>query len=241
LKKGVYILAALALILVFSCQKKKDPPVNPDLGEAYYPTTIGRYIVYDVDSIIFNEFTYDSTFYKYQIKEKIEEAYTDAQGKPALKMARYIKKYSAAKSYTAMPWVIKCVWQVNVTAKDVQVVEENVRFVKLIFPVKQSSIWNGNAWNTNEEWDYIYSYVDIQESINSISFPKTLCVTQKSFRTLISDQYYIEKYAKDVGLVYREIDDLNFDEVVPLTTPILSVAKKKGTIYKSTVNTYGYE
>lgn len=245
MKKGVYIIELVAILFaiseaVSSC-KKKDPEVKSDLGEAYYPPTIGKYIVYDVDSIVFDEFTYDSTFYKYQIKEKIEEEYTDQQGKPALKLVRYIKKYSAATSYSAMPWTIKDVWQVNITTKDVQVVEENVRFVKLIFPVKKSAEWNGNSMNTIGEWTYTYSYIDTPESINSISFPLVLCVTQKNFCTLISRDYYIEKYAKDIGLVYREIIDLDFDEVVSCSVPVFSIAKKKGIIYKSIVNTYGYE
>ena len=165
----IAILLAISVALS-SCKKKKEPVTKPDLGEAYYPTTIGKYIVYDVDSIVFAEIGYDSTHYKYQIKEKIEEEYTDVQGRPALKMVRYIKKYNAATSYTAMPWTIKDVWQVNVSAKNVEVVEENVRFVKLIFPVKEGSTWNGNSMNTLGEWEYTYSYMDIPESINSISF-----------------------------------------------------------------------
>jgi hypothetical protein len=226
---------------VSSCKKKTDPPVKPDLGEAYYPTTIGKYIVYDVDSIVFDEFTYDSTFYKYQIKEKIEEAYTDAQGKPALKMARYIKKYSATTSYTAMPWIIKDVWQVNVTSKDVQVVEENVRYVKLVFPVKQSSTWDGNIWNTIGSLDYTYSYLDAQETINSNSFAKVLCVTQKFFPTFISREYYIEKYAKDVGLVYKEINDLKLPIATGTNVPVLNITQKSGIVYKSTIVNYGFE
>ena len=236
----IAILLAISVALS-SCKKKKEPVTKPDLGEAYYPTTIGKYIVYDVDSIVFAEIGYDSTHYKYQIKEKIEEEYTDVQGRPALKMVRYIKKYNAATSYTAMPWTIKDVWQVNVSAKNVEVVEENVRFVKLIFPFKEGSTWNGNSMNTLGEWEYTYSYMNIPESINSISFSNVLGVTQKNFRTLISNDYYIEKYAKDIGLVYREINDLDFDEVVPLNTPIFNIAKKKGIVYKLTVISYGYE
>ena len=140
-----------------------------------------------------------------------------------------------------MAWVIKDVWQVNVTPKDVQVVEENVRFIKLIFPVKQSSTWDGNVWNTNGEWDYIYSYVDAQESINSNNFSKVLCVTQKSFPTLISREYYIEKYAKDVGLVYREINDLKLPVATPTNMPVSSIPQKSGIVYKSTIVNYGYE
>ena len=241
MKKGIYILAALALFLVFSCKKKKEPITKPDLGEAYYPTTIGKYVVYDVDSIVFAEIGYAATSYKYQIKEKIEEEYTDMQGRPALKLVRYIKKFDSIVSYSAMPWTIKDVWQVNVSAKNVEVVEENVRFVKLIFPVKKSVEWNGNSMNTLGEWAYTYTSVDNAETINSNNFENVLCVTQKNFPTFISREYYIEKYAKDVGLVYREIIDVKLATVTGTNVPVLSIPDKSGIVYKLTVVNYGYE
>lgn len=242
MKNTPLILSVLLItILVFSCKKKKEPEVV-DTGEAYYPTTLGSYVVYNVDSIVFDEFTYDSTFYKYQIKEKIEEEYTDQQGRPALKLVRYIKKFNAAVSYSAMPWVIKDVWQVNVTKRNVEVVEENVRFVKMIFPVKVNSTWNGNSTNTLDEWIYKYSYMDNSETIGGIPFPKVTMVVQKDFPTLISRQYYTEKYAKEVGLVSREITDITFkDTIVPLGFPLYNVRQKYGKVYKATVTSYGVE
>jgi hypothetical protein len=242
LKKGPFILIILlAGIGIFSCKKKKEP-IKQDLGEDYYPATIGRYVVYDVDSIIYDEFTYDSTHYKYQIKEKIEEQYTDIQGKQAYKLARYIKKFSAAVSYSAMAWSIKDVWQVNVSNKDVQVVEENVRFTKLTFPVKENNTWDGNVNNTNGEQDYKYVYVNSNESVNSVHFDNVASVLEKDFPTFISKEYYVEKYAKTVGLVYREIIDLDYDTVVTsLNYPYYNIRKKKGVVYTSKVIAYGNE
>ena len=242
MKKGVYILAAVLISVgIFSCKKKKEPEAV-DIGEAYYPGTIGKFIVYDVDSIVFNEFTYDSTHYKYLVKEKIEEEYTDIQSRPALKLVRYIKKFNAAISYTAMPWTLKDVWQVNKTKSNVEVVEENIRFVKLIFPVKDNATWNGNSTNTIGHWDYKYTYVDNPENVNGINFDKVTLVTQKDFPTLISREYYGEKYAKNIGLVYREITNITFkDTVVPLSFDLFKVYKKHGIVYKSKVISYGDE
>lgn len=242
MKKGLFILCALiAVIVVFSCKKKKEAE-KPDLGEAYYPPTIGKYVIYDVDSTVYDEFTFKGKNSKYQIKEKITEEYTDSQGRPALKLIRYIKKFDSIIPYSAMPWTIKDVWQVNITNKNVEIVEENIRFVKLIFPVKESSTWDGNSTNTMGQWDYTYAYVDNKESINGNSFDKVTQVTQKNFPTLISREYYIEKYAKDVGLVYREIIDIDFqDTVVPLSFPLNNVLQKHGVVYKSKVISYGVE
>lgn len=240
-KKRLFILILLFTGLgIFSCKKKKEPE-KVDLGEAYYPAVIGKYVVYDVDSIVYDEFTFDSTHYKYQVKEKVEAEFTDPAGKQAFKLHRYIKKFNAAVSYTAMPWTIKDVWQFNHTGKTLEVVEENIRFVKLIFPVKESSTWNGNATNTLGEMEYKYLFVDQPETINGHNFEKVALIEHKNFPTLISREYFAEKYAKNVGLVYREIIDLKMPGVVSLTVQPINIAQKSGVIYTSRVVSYGTE
>jgi hypothetical protein len=242
LKQKIYIaLAAILAFAAFSCKKKKESIEPPDTGAAYYPATIGKYIVYDVDSIVFDEFNYDSTHYKYQIKEKLEEEYTDAQGRTAIKLVRYIKKYNSAITFSAMPWVIKDVWQVNVSKTNVEVVEENVRFIKLTFPVKQSNSWNGNLYNTMDEWEYTYTYIDKAQSFNNLSFDKVALVTQMNFPTKISRDYYIEKYAKDAGLVYREIIDLDYKSVYPEATLWQNIPNKSGVVYTQKIINRGTE
>lgn len=223
-----------------ACKKKTVPETWVVPGLDYYPATIGNYVVYEVDSIVYDEFTSDTTHYKYRIKEKLEEEFTDPENKTAIKIARYIKKFDASKSYDSIPWSIKDIWQANVNKTNVEVVEENVRFTKLIFPVKEGSTWDGNAKNSIGQWDYTYSYIDKNETINSVPLQKTLMVTQKNFRTLISFQYYVEKYAEGVGLAYREIIDIKHP-VTSTITPVNNIPQKTGLIYKSQIISYGHE
>lgn len=226
--------------MFWSCKKKTSPAQSIDVGKDYYTVAVGNYLVYDVDSIVYDEFTFDSTHYKYRIKERIEEEFTDTEGKTAYRLMRYIKKFSASKPYDSIAWSVKDAWQVNVNTTNVEVVEENVRFSKLIFPVKEGSVWDGNAKNTLGEWDYTYSYIDKPESFNSISFDKVLSVKQKDFRTLISWQYYNEKYAKGYGLVYREIIDIKHP-VTSTNTSFYNIPNKQGIYYKSTIVSYGHD
>ena len=64
-------------------------------------------------------------------------------------------------------------------------------------------------------------------------------------KNVIHRQYYIEKYAKNIGLIYREIKDLNSYTVtvIPGTsfpTPVESRISK-GVIYKQTYIAHGTE
>lgn len=209
------------------------------MGLDYYPTTIGRYVIYDVDSTIYNSLTQDTTVTKYRIKEKITELFTDNEGQDALRLERFIKKYNPIKSYDSIAWAIKEVWMVNANKKSVQVVEGNVRYTKLVFPVQQGANWNGNAKNTIGEWLYTYEYIDKAETIGSKQLDKVLNVKQKNYRTLISYQNYTEKYAKGIGLVYREITDILSNNVIA-NVPVEGRIED-GLIYKQTLVSYGNE
>ena len=82
-------------------------------------------------------------------------------------------------------------------------------------------------------------YINKKETINGNLLEKVLLVKQKDYRTLISYEYYVEKYAEGVGLVSREIKDLLSNSIIankPVEDRIES-----GIIYKQTLVTYGYE
>lgn len=237
----------MCVILVnVSCKKNKTES-PPDVGYDYAPASIGSYIIYDVDSTYYNDFSHDTLNFKFRIKEKFEEEYFDNEGRKALKLVRYIKKFNPLLSYDAIPWTIKDVWATNKTATTYEVVEENVRLIKLSFPVKEDNMWNGNSQNTIGEWDYKYNYIDNTETINGTTFEKVLQVEQKDdkLKNVIHRQYYIEKYAKNVGLVYREIKDIysNTPTIDPITHLVTPVEQRieKGVIFKQTYISHGTE
>lgn len=238
MKTKLLALFILSVVLI-SCQKKKEPISKLSLGLDYYPKTIGKYVIYNVDSTIFNSLSQTTVSIKYQIKEKISEVFKDNENKDAFRLERFIKKFNPLKPYDSIPWTIKEVWMVNATDKSIEVVEGNVRYTKLIFPIKQYSEWNGNAKNSIGEWIYSYDYINKTEIIGSTELNNVLMVKQKSLKTLISNQNYIEKYAKDIGLVYREITDVTSNNILP-NIPIEDRIED-GVIYKQTFISYGYE
>ena len=61
------ILACAILILV-SC--KKDDPVKIDVGHSYFPVEIGSWIIYDVDSTVWNDFDVPSEDGPVELKEE---------------------------------------------------------------------------------------------------------------------------------------------------------------------------
>lgn len=214
-------------------------PESVSLGTDYYPTQIGKFVEYDVDSTIYNNLTQTVVTYKYRIKEKFTALFKDNEGKDAIRIERFVKRYNAQKPYDSIPYTIKEVWMANADEKKIQVVENNIRYTKLIFPVQKNASWNGNALNTLGEWLYNYKYVDVKENVGGVPLEKVLQVIQRDDATLINKQFYAEKYAKGIGLVYREIMDITSNNVQP-GVPI-EQRIENGVIYKQVLYRYGYE
>lgn len=231
-----YLVSISALLLFFvSCKKDSVIEEPPNLGYDYFPLSVGKYIVYDVDSTKYRALEGDTVHKTYRIKEILDSVFTDNQGRTTYRMSRYIKIYNPTVSYDSMQWTIKDVWAVNLTNTTAEVVEENIRYIKLTFPVVLSNTWNGNAQNTMGTWDYKYTALNEQVTLNSVVYSNVLTVTQKEYSTALGRQYYAEKYAKGIGMVYRQIDDYVFKiENGVLYPGVIS----EGLIYKMTIVEY---
>ena len=128
----------IALITFFGCKSDKEDTVKPNLNYNYAGLQTGNYIIYNVDSIFYDDFTATSDTFHFQIKEHLNATFTDLQGDPAYRIERF-KKYPDSTH-----WELVDVWQSKITTTNYQKVEENDRFVKLIFPVRANKTWNGN-------------------------------------------------------------------------------------------------
>lgn len=213
-----FIIYFLLLLFISSCKKDKPAPALPDLGYTYFPLNIGSWIIYDVDSVVHDDFK-DSVFtYKYQLKEFIESKYTDNAGKEIYRVERYKRNNPTA------PWIISDVWAAHINSSRAEKFEENIWYIKLIFPVKENAKWNGNSFNSMDAMEYEYTEVNVSTSLNGNNFDSTLTVLQADELNAINKLFSEEKYAKNVGLIYRQYInlDLQKDSGLELTMKINS-------------------
>ena len=218
--------AFILLIVVsgsFSCKKDKDEA--PDMGYNYFPNQVGKYVIYDVDSFYYNDFNIPLTIdtFKFQLKEKIQSTYLDNQNRTTLRLERYVRYYNDSVPYSSLPWILRDVWAANLTATTAEKVEENDRYIKLTFPVKLEKEWNGNAQNVYGEQTYSYEFVNVARTIGGTAFDSVLQVTQKDESSLVDVAYFIEKYAKRTGMVYKQVIKVE-SQPDPSWTPSVTAA-----------------
>lgn len=191
----LYIIFLFA-ITSYSCSKEEV--ITPDLGYDYAGLEVGRYIIYDVDSFYYNDFfdTIDTSYF--QIKEVVDSKFIDLEGDEAFKIIRYRKENDTTN------WVLIDVWSSKLTTTNFQKVEENVRLVKLIFPVKENKTWNGNSMNNLASMEYEYTVVDKAEIIGGNTLSSVATILQYEFSPLTEENFFQEKYAKGIGMVYKK-------------------------------------
>ncbi len=200
-KPACIILIHIFIFFFPSCQKDQSVNFN-SIDYGYFPDRVGSWMIYNVVEIhIDSESGVFDTAY-YQIKEIIESKFLDNSNRQTLRIERYIRENDT------LTWNIKDVWFANLLTNSAQKVEENIRYVKLVFPVKLNKTWDGNAHNTLEECEYKITEIDINDTINSLFFDSVLTVTQKDEENMIEKFYFIEKYAKNTGMVYKQIIDI---------------------------------
>ena len=215
------LLGIALVILLYSCKDTtEDPADDPDAASfyRYFPLDSGSFVIYQVDSVI-HEFIDDNTNnpdsvvteYSYQVMEQIDSSYLDGEGDQAWRISRYYRTDSASA------WSFTSVWSAKRLNNSAQKVEENIRYIKLSFPVKLNKSWNGNLYNFFPEEDYTYTEVNEPLSLSNLEFDSSLTVVQLEDFNLIHRIFKQEKYATGVGLIYSERDSLNINALGNIT------------------------
>lgn len=219
--------AAIALLLA-GCSKDEAVPV--DLGTGYFPTRVGHWVEYAVDSSWIDEDNNIQGSIAYPLRELIESDFSDPEGRPAQRLLREVKD-------SIGNWGPKDVWWQVRNGLRAERAEENLRLIKLVFPVRASQTWNTNAFNTETPLELTYEEVDVPWSVNGLSFDSTCLVRTTYVNNLVDTVRYFERYAKNVGLVYRQLDvsntqyyDIGGGTYVPRT---------RGSYLRMTVTAYG--
>ncbi len=219
-----YSVVIVALFLFFASCKKNEEQATIYLGYDYFPVNVGHELYYDADSTITDEFTSTTRTHHFQIKEVIASTFLDNEGRTAERIERYVRDSSNA------PWGIFKVSSVTLTNTRVERYDDNVRYVKLVFPVKQDVHWNGNSLNTMEALDYQYMDVNNAMTLNNQQFDSALTVLQQDVTDLIERKYFSEQYAAQVGMIYKE----NINQTIDFNLQTV----KSGYIYKETLTSY---
>lgn len=224
IKKIFGVLFVSALLVLAGCKQDVDTTkLSPYLYD-YNPVNVGHTVIYDVDSVRFNYLQGDTqhadTFH-YQLKVVVQDTFMDVNGKVNYRMETW------KRTDTTQPFVIDHAWYCFTTRNTFEIVENDLHFVKFVFPPVIGVNWQGNEYLPANDtvadtyqpysgWTYTFTSVNASSIVNNQRFDSTAVVTE--INTEPTDKVYgalsRNTYARHIGLIYREWEIINKQDVL---------------------------
>jgi len=225
MKKFFYYLSLLAFLFVGinSCKKSDDRPIH--YGYEYFGLETGRFVEYKVQYIVHDSLLNKHDTTNFFLKTVVGDQYIDNQGRTEYEFIRY-KKDSLNGTYQFLHK-----WVAYLDSKHAELVEENQRKVKLVFPIQKNQIWDVNMYNMDGEQETHYSTIDSSYQNPYFSTDSAVTVEFYRYKTLIDDRLEQETYAPYIGMISKVSKELYFQFGV--ATPY------KGTEMYYSIYSYG--
>lgn len=217
----ITIFSLVTLFTISSCGSEKETFDTPAMSD-YLPMQVGKYIIYRMDSTVFTNLNTTIEVHKYQVRHHVSSVTTDNAGRTTYIVNRSIRNEAGTSG-----------WQANgnytvVTAGDqTEVVDDNLRVIKLHIPLREGFSWKGNrhlplepyknvytfsADNDMQNWDFYYdSFGSFNHEGNN--YEDVLTVEQvdesdnlpiQTNTTIATRIRSVDRYAKNIGLVFKE-------------------------------------
>ncbi len=229
MKKKI-LLASLIVVTIFSACKKTTEVFKTDAISDYAPLVVGKYITYQLDSLIFaDNIIPNDTVITYQVKHFVQDTITDNLNRKAFIIRRYIRKNSIAE------WISDNTFTAINTGNSYEFVENNFRFLKLKEPFKNNFSWKGNSYiDTSPEytnfkylsdWNYTYDSLNTPLILGALTIDSTLKVAEidevinnpQDLANYSEINFSVSNYGKGIGLVYHRFIHQEYQPPTPGT------------------------
>jgi hypothetical protein len=221
----ILLITIATASLILGC-KKKNEDFNPEQLSEYLPLKTGKYITYRLDSAVFTLQGRKDEIHSFQEKHVIDEQRPDNLGRPSYRIFRYLRDTAGND-----PWAPAGTYWITPLQNTVEVIENNLRSVRLSLPINLERAWKGYSFLPNDpfsatygdefnnddnmhDWDFTYESKDEQMMLNGRNVSGILTVKHmdESSNVPITDpdtyafiNYSEDKYAKGIGLVYQSL------------------------------------
>jgi hypothetical protein len=215
------LLAVLFTVAYTSC-KKADEVKAPAESDAYFPLEKGKYVIYNVDSTIWDDTNCVKIIRRYQTMYTVVDTFTDGLGRMSYRLDVRIRKRATD------PWQQQSVMYATNTGQELELTYDELHFIKMVYPISENRTWEGNAYIDARDpklaylggWNYRYVNVDQEYDNGAVKYQNTVTVMQidesrNDPETQPDDNatrtYGKEVFAKGIGMVYREFYYWTYD------------------------------
>jgi len=218
----------LLLIAILACTESTVTPDPNRLGLNYFPLEVGSFRVYDVEEINYTVLAVDT--FNYQLREIVSRKAVDITGDSVFII------YRESRSDELEAWQLDSVWTARLTGTAAVMVENNVSFLKMVFPIRNDSTWDGNSLNVKSPEFYRYDTFFPDTVLNDTTYMDLVKVIQSDQgEDFLGRDDRMEIYVQDIGLLIKESVVLKFCQ--------MDCAEEKeieaGRIWRQTLTSHG--
>jgi hypothetical protein len=210
---------SMFLLTVAACTNSQEPSIETP-GPEFFPLQTGTFITYQVDSarIIQNS----EQAFSYQLRISVGSSFRNDEGNTS-----YILQREERNTDTD-PWKPAGTWTTWTSIQNAVVTEGTTSYIKLKFPLSRGLKWNGNALNSLGGDDLCSGSECDRYEVTSVD--PLVVVRQDSTKDILKKDVRFERYQKDIGLIYKESEVLNYCSTGSCPTGVDYVVD--GTRYK---------
>jgi hypothetical protein len=218
MKLLVTLFSTLAVIVLLSCGKESQPVDESTFGYDFFPIIKGKSWVYASDSIIYDNGGSKIDTFSSFIKEEIGDSFVDETGITVYKLNRYFKRNPSDV------WSRTNTWTTYTDKTRAIRTEENLKFIKLVFPLKKGLRWDGNVFldediiievagesiEAYKNWKHKMEEIDENFNFNGTDVT-SVRVNLVDDASIIDRRKVTEYYGKGIGLLKKEMIILDSD------------------------------
>ncbi len=210
-----FILYGFVLIFFTACVKDKVEAPAPDHSVEYFPLQFGKYIVYAVDSIVFDDGSGGNIkdTVSFQMKEEVSGFQIALSGDTLFYLHR------SRRNTPEESWKVTDVWTAGRSSTEATRTEENLKFLKMTFPLRKGKYWSATSYIPTsatilvgtellqpfQEWESRVLAINVADQIGDYSFAdgEVMHISQTDTDDGTMRRFLLEKYVRNIGLVSR--------------------------------------
>lgn len=200
------IIVVVLVLWLHSCKRENEN--YSAKSYEYIPYEVGNERYYRVDSVIFGLDTIIRI--SKNVLETVTEKFADLQGQTNYRLEQFelpdSNKNPIFFDLQSMTW----------NGQGMQRWENNTRYLKMIFPIREKKQWNGNMFNNLGTQMYQFTAVSKPLTIGTTTYTDVVSITQR-LDTNYTYGYHDDReyYAKGIGLIYRTNQHIEIDQNPP--------------------------
>ena len=186
------------LFLVVSCGDNiVETPENINYGYQYFPVEVGYTWEYQIDSVLVFQGGDANIITSSFVQEKVTQLLSDDGNEKVYRLER------SHKSKIDGSYALLDIWQITLDAEKATKTEENLKFIKLVFPALTNKKWDGNAFFDSDkefsvaannvtiyqDWNYKIEATGLSQTFNDIEYNDVLHVSHIDEESLINKRF----------------------------------------------------